>query len=56
MFDDSNSDPRNVDINDDFFDALYERFDIKRVSASRMINSKGDRRNAISEIMISKIS
>ena len=41
---------------DDFFDALYERFDIKRVSASRMINSKGNRRNAISEIMISKIS
>ena len=56
MFVASNSDPKNVDINDDFFDALYERFDIKRVSASRMINSKGDRRNAISEIMISKIS
>ncbi len=49
----SNSDPLNVDKDDDFFDHLYRQFSIKRVSAARMINSKGDRRGAISEIMIS---
>ncbi len=49
----SNSDPLNVDKDDHFFDHLYRQFSIKRVSAARMINSKGDRRGAISEIMIS---
>lgn len=52
----SNSDPKNGDIGDDFFDRLYERFSIKRVSAARMINSNGNRRGAISEIMISNIT
>lgn len=51
----SNSDPQNVDNKDDFFDHLYYRFSIKRVSAARMINSKGSGRGAISEIMISNI-
>ena len=55
MFDASNSDPQNVDSEDKFFDKLYEMFNIKRVSAARMINSKGDGRGAISEIMISNI-
>ena len=52
----SNSDPQNVDNDDDFFDHLYRMFNIKRVSAARMINSKGDRRGAISEIMISNVA
>lgn len=52
----SNSDPQNVDNNDDFFDRLYRMFNIKRVSAARMINSKRDGRGAISEIMISNIT
>lgn len=52
----SNSDPQNVDIGDDFFDHLYKNFSIKRVSAARMINSKGNGRGAISEIMISNIA
>ena len=34
----SNSDPKNLDDNDEFFDNLYEGFNIQRVSASRMIN------------------
>lgn len=51
----SNSDPQNVDNEDDFFDHLYKRFFIKRVSAARMINSKGNRRGTISEIMISNV-
>ena len=52
----SNSDPQNVNNEDDFFDRLYRVFNIKRVSAARMINSKGDGRGAISEIMISNIA
>ena len=52
----SNSDPQNVDNEDDFFDHLYKRFSIKRVSAARMINSKGNGRGAISEIMISNVA
>ncbi|MGM9747784.1 MAG: DNA adenine methylase [Candidatus Cryptobacteroides sp.] len=52
----SNSDPQNVDNDDDFFDHLYRMFNIKRVSAARMINSKGDGRGTISEIMISNVA
>ncbi len=52
----SNSDPQNVDNGDDFFDYLYKMFSIRRVSAARMINSKGDGRGAISEIMISNVA
>lgn len=51
----SNSDPCNVSKEDKFFDHLYKMFFIKRVSAARMINSKGNGRGAISEIMISNI-
>lgn len=51
----SNSDPQNVDNKDNFFDQLYEMFSIKRVSAARMINSKGNCRGTISEIMISNV-
>ncbi len=52
----SNSDPLNVDNEDVFFDHLYKMFSIKRVSAARMINSKGNGRGAISEIMISNVA
>lgn len=52
----SNSDPLNVDNEDDFFDHLYKMFSIKRVFAARMINSKGNGRGAISEIMISNVA
>ncbi len=52
----SNSDPLNADSGDDFFDRLYKMFSIRRVSASRMINSRGNGRGAISEIMISNVA
>ena len=51
----SNSDPQNVDNEDEFFEHLYNKFSIKRVTAARMINSKGNGRGAISEIMISNV-
>ena len=35
----SNSDPKNANKEDNFFDELYSNFEIKRISASRMINS-----------------
>ena len=49
----SNSDPKNVNPEENFFDKLYQKFSIKRVSAARMINSNPNGRGCISEIMIS---
>ena len=49
----SNSDPKNADPKDEFFDELYADFLIQRISASRMINSKGTARGKISEILVS---
>ncbi|MDE4542155.1 Dam family site-specific DNA-(adenine-N6)-methyltransferase [Thermoanaerobacterium sp. R66] len=48
----SNSDPKNIDKDDDFFDKLYEEFIIERVSAKRYINSKGNGRGPINELII----
>ena len=52
----SNSDPKNTDKNDNFFDDLYSQFEIERVSASRMINSNAKKRGAINELLISNIA
>lgn len=48
----SNSDPKNTDENDNFFDDLYKNFNIQRINASRSINSKGTGRGKISEILV----
>ena len=48
----SNSDPKNADDNDNFFDDLYAKYNIDRVSAKRMINSKAAGRGNINEIII----
>lgn len=55
MFVASNSDPKCVNPQEDFFDAIYNRFSIKRVSAVRMINSDASGRGAVSELMISNV-
>ena len=52
----SNSDPKNSNEEDDFFDNLYSNFEIERVSASRMINANPEKRGAIREILISNIA
>lgn len=52
----SNSDPKNVREDDNFFDKLYQKFSIKRVSASRMINSNAKKRGAIKELLISNVA
>lgn len=48
----SNSDPKNADPNDNFFDNAYSWCNILRVGATRMINSKASRRGKVSEIII----
>ncbi len=48
----SNSDPKNTDPEDCFFDDLYSGFTIERVPATRMINSNGAGRGAINELII----
>ncbi|MDJ0731539.1 MAG: DNA adenine methylase [Crocosphaera sp.] len=47
----SNSDPTNY-VDDPFFDELYQDFNISRILASRMINSKGSKRGKIREILV----
>ncbi len=49
----SNSDPKNIDPDDSFFDELYSKQVIKRVFASRMINSNAKERGKVSELLIS---
>lgn len=48
----SNSDPKNINKNDEFFDNLYEKYIIERVVAKRMINSNGNKRGDINELLI----
>ncbi len=48
----SNSDPKNNDPDDNFFDELYNEFNIVRVPARRMINSDPTKRGKINEIVV----
>ncbi len=48
----SNSDPKNTDPTDNFFDDLYRKHYIFRVTAKRMINSNAAKRSAINEIVV----
>ena len=48
----SNSDPKNVDENDNFFDDIYGDYTIERVYAKRSINSNAAKRGAITEILV----
>lgn len=48
----SNSDPKNTDKNDNFFDTLYDSLTIERISANRMINSIAEKRGRLNELLI----
>ena len=48
----SNSDPKNNDPNDNFFDDIYRDFTISRIPARRMISSDASKRVAINEIIV----
>lgn len=56
MFILSNSDPEVDNPKGNFFDAIYNRYFIKRVSAARMINPDPHGRGNVSEIMISNLA
>lgn len=51
----SNSDPKNTDDSDDFFERIYSGVSIYRVQANRMINSKAISRGKISELLIANV-
>ena len=48
----SNSDPKNTNPNDNFFETIYSSFNISRVNAKRSINSDPTKRNSIKEIVV----
>lgn len=48
----SNSDPKNKDIHDHFFDDLYKKYNISRIPAKRHINSNASKRGEINELII----
>jgi len=48
----SNSDPKNTNPKDNFFDDLYEEFNIDRIFARRMINCQADKRGDVTEIVV----
>ena len=52
----SNSDPKNENSNDSFFDDLFSEYYIQRVPAKRMINCNGSRRGNINELIITNYS
>ena len=54
----SNSDPKNSDATNKFFETIYteDKFKIGKVSAARMINSNAKKRGAINELLISNIA
>ncbi len=49
----SNSDPKNSNTDDDFFDNIYSSHKIKRVEAARMINCNSEARGKVKELLIS---
>ncbi len=48
----SNSDPKNENPSDHFFEDAYKDFHIERVRANRMINCNAEKRGAINELLI----
>ncbi|EPF4525386.1 DNA adenine methylase [Enterococcus faecalis] len=48
----SNSDPKNNNSNDNFFEDLYREFNINRIYANRMIGAKIMSRGTVSEILV----
>ena len=48
----SNSNPKNVNEDDNFFENIYKGFVINEVSAKRMINANAKGRGEISELLI----
>lgn len=52
----SNSDVKGKNPNDNFFDDLYEQFEIQRVFATRMVNANAEKRGKLTELLITNRS
>lgn len=52
----SNSDPKNHDLDDHFFEKTYSQYNINRVSANRKINCNSRKRGHITELVITNYS
>lgn len=52
----SNSDPKNTNLSDGFFDELYQGFKIERIQANRTISANGGSRKKINEIIVTNRS
>ena len=52
----SNSDPKNEDPKDEFFDNLYRHYNVERVPAKRNINSDASKRGDINELIVRNYS
>jgi DNA adenine methylase len=48
----SNSDPKNINKDDNFFDMLYKDYYIQRIPAKRIVNSVVTRRGLINELVV----
>ncbi len=48
----SNSDPKNEDNNNNFFEEAYQGYNIQRIKAGRSINSNANKRGDINELLI----
>ncbi len=48
----SNSNPKNTNEDDNFFEEIYKGFNINKISAKRMINANAKGRGKISELLI----
>lgn len=48
----SNSNPKNINKEDTFFDTIYQGFNVNQIQASRMINANSNGRGKISEILV----
>lgn len=51
----SNSDPKNIEPENDFFDKLYKKYYIQRIPVRRNIAAKKENRGIINEILVSNI-
>lgn len=51
----SNSDPTNTNPEDTFFDQIYDGFNIGKVKAARAINSNGNKRGQLRELVITNM-
>ena len=52
----SNSDSKNANPNDLFFDELYSNYQIRRVYANRMVNANAQKRGKLTELLIDNFS